>query len=273
MHIFNNIEEYNNLDYRFKSSFPVTNSLINGDCLEMMKLIPNKSIDLIFSDLPYGGLTCAPWDCLIDLEEYWKQCKRILSPNGTILQFCAIPFNITLAASNLDMLKYSWVWEKTQGTGHLNAKKMPLKCHELIYVFYNNVSKQDKLIYGERVYNPQKTYGHKRKVSTAHHKRNTSTGELYGKCDNFSDYDSTERYPRDVLRFPSDKQKCNLHSTQKPLALCEYMIKTYTNENALVLDTCMGSGTIPLAAKNLNRNFIGIEKEKKYFDTSITRLI
>jgi site-specific DNA-methyltransferase (adenine-specific) len=162
----------------------------------------------------------------------------------------------------LEWLKYEWIWEKTQATGHLNAKKMPMRSHENILIFYKK----------QPTYNPIKTYGHKRKVSTAHHKRNTSTGEIYNKCDNFRDYDSTERYPRTIQVFASDKQKLNLHSTQKPLALCEYLIKTYTNEGDLILDNVAGSGTTLVAAKNLNRNFIGIEKEEKFYNIILERL-
>jgi DNA modification methylase len=160
-----------------------------------------------------------------------------------------------LGVSNIEMLKYEWIWEKTQATGHLMAKKRPMKAHENILVFYKK----------QPLYNPQKTKGHKRKVSTAHHKRNTSTGDIYGKSDKFSDYDSTERYPRSVLEFASDKQKLNLHSTQKPLALCEYLITTYSKENDIILDNTAGSGTTGLAAKNLNRNYIMIEKDEEIY--------
>jgi len=137
-----------------------------------------------------------------------------------------------------------------------------MKAHENILVFYHK----------QPTFNPIKTQGHPRKVSTAHHKRNTSTGQIYSKCDNFSDYDSTERYPRSVQVFASDKQKLNLHSTQKPLALCEYLIKTYTNEGDIVLDNVAGSGTTLLASKNLNRNFIGIEKDEKFYNIINSRI-
>jgi site-specific DNA-methyltransferase (adenine-specific) len=167
-----------------------------------------------------------------------------------------------LGCSNLDILKYEWIWEKTQATGHLNAKKMPMRAHENILVFYKKTP----------TYNPIKTFGHKRKVSTAHHKRNTSTGEIYNKCDNFIDYDSTERYPRSVQVFPSDKQKLNLHSTQKPVALCEYLIKTYTNKCDLVLDNVAGSGTTGIACINTNRDYILMEKEKQFYDIIINRM-
>lgn len=239
------------------------NKLYLGDCLDIMPDLPSNSVNLIFSDLPFGTTRCA-WDSVIDLNKLWKQYNRLIKPNGAILLFAQTPFDKVLGASNLEMLRYEWIWEKTQATGHLNSKKMPMKAHENILVFYKKLP----------TYNPQKTQGHERKVSTVLHKKNTSNNQtdIYNKFDNFTDYDSTERYPRSVLKFPSDKQKLALHSTQKPLALCEYMIKTYTNEGDLVLDSCIGSGTIPLAAKNLNRNFIGIEKEEKFYDIAKKRV-
>lgn len=237
------------------------NKILLGDCLHLMEDIPDNSIDLIFTDLPYGT-TKARWDSPIDLSEMWKQFKRIKKINTPILIFAQLPFDKMLACSNLEWLRYEWIWEKSQPTGHLNAKKMPMKAHENILVFYEKLP----------TYNPQKTNGHVRKVATAHHKRNCTTGELYGKSDNFSDYDSTERYPRSVLKFSTDKQKLNLHSTQKPLALCEYLIKTYSKENDLVLDICAGSGTIGVAAKNLNRQYILMEKQQKFYDIIIKRI-
>jgi len=139
---------------------------------------------------------------------------------------------------------------------------MPMKAHENILLYYKKLP----------IYNPQKTTGHQRKISTAYHKRNTTTGEIYGKCDDFSDYNSTERYPRSIQVFPSDKQKLNLHSTQKPLALCEYLIKTYTNEDYLVLDNVCGSGTTGVACKKLNRNFIMIENNLEFYNISLERI-
>lgn len=228
--------------------------------MEMDK-IADKSVDMILCDLPYGTTRCK-WDSLINLDRLWKHYKRIIKPSGAIVLFAQAPFDKVLAMSNIKEFRYEWIWEKTQGTGHLNANEMPMKCHENLLVFYKKLP----------VYNPQKTTGHKRKVATAHHKRNCSTGDIYGACANFSDYDSTERYPRSVLLFPSDKQKENYHSTQKPVALCEYMIKTYTNEGGVVLDNCSGSGTTAIACINTNRNFICIEKEEKYVDISRERV-
>ena len=208
------------------------------------------------------GTTNCKWDCLLSLDELWIHYKRIIKDNGAILLFGQTPFDKVLGCSNLEWLRYEWIWEKTQATGHLNAKKMPMKAHENILVFYKNFP----------TFNPQKTQGHKRKVSTAHHKRNTSTGLIYGKCDNFSDYDSTERFPRSVQIFASDKQKENLHSTQKPLALCEYLIKSYSNEGDVILDNCAGSFTTIIAAINTSRQYIGIEKEEEYFNVGKERI-
>lgn len=237
------------------------NKVYLGDCLEVMKDIDDKSIDFILADLPFSTTHCH-WDSPIDLNLLWIQYKRIIKDNGVIVLFAQTPFDKILGCSNIEWLKYEWIWEKTQATGHLNAKKAPMKAHENILIFYHK----------QPTFNPIKTQGHPRKVSTAHHKRNTSTGQIYSKCDNFSDYDSTERYPRSVQVFASDKQKLNLHSTQKPLALCEYLIKTYTNEGDIVLDNVAGSGTTLLASKNLNRNFIGIEKDEKFYNIINSRI-
>jgi site-specific DNA-methyltransferase (adenine-specific) len=255
MNIFNKINDIINV-----GQIP-NNSIINADCLDVLKYIENKSVNMILADLPYGTTHCK-WDSTINLEALWIHYKRVIKDNGIIVLFAQTPFDKVLGCSNLKMLKYEWIWEKTQATGHLNAKKMPMKAHENILVFYKNPP----------TYNPIKTYNHIKKVSTAYHKRNTSTGEIYGKCNNFSDYNSTERYPRTVQIFASDKQKLNLHSTQKPLALCEYLIKTYTNEGDLVLDNVCGSGTTGVAAKKLNRNFILIEKDEEIYKVAKNRI-
>jgi site-specific DNA-methyltransferase (adenine-specific) len=226
-----------------------------------MKNIEDKSIDMILADLPYGSTHCR-WDSPINLTLLWAQYKRIIKDNGAIALTAQTPFDKVLGCSNLEWLRYEWIWEKTQPTGHLNAKKMPMKAHENILVFYKNLP----------TYNPIKTFGHPRKVSTAHHKRNTSTGEIYAKCDNFSDYDSTDRYPRSVQVFASDKQKMNLHSTQKPVALFEYLIRTYTNEGDIVLDNVAGSGTTGISCINLNRNYILIEKDEEFYNLILERI-
>jgi len=237
------------------------NEIYLGDSLELMKLIKDKSIDFIFADLPFGTTNCK-WDTVIDLDKLWKQYKRIIKDNGAIVLFAQTPFDKVLGASNLEMLRYEWIWEKTQATGHLNAKRMPMKAHENLLVFYKKLP----------TYNYQKTTGHKRKISTAYHKRNTKKSDIYNKCDDFKSYDSTERYPRSVIKFASDKQKLNLHSTQKPLKLCEYIIKTYTNEGDLILDNTCGSGTSGVAAIKLKRNYIMMEKDEKIYNIAKKRI-
>lgn len=241
-----------------------------GDCLKLMpELIDDKSIDMIFCDLPYGTTNCR-WDSIIDLPKLWSEYERIIKDNGVILLFAQTPFDKVLGASNLNLLKYEWIWEKTQATGHLNAKKMPMKAHENILVFYKKLP----------TYNPQKTFGHERKVSKGYQRdiciarREEKWGDdyIYGKETTAPDYDSTERYPRSVLTFSSDKQKSKLHPTQKPLALIEYMIRTYTNEGDLILDNTCGSGTTGLGAKNLNRNYIMMEQDPKYFEIAKARV-
>lgn len=236
--------------------------LWQGDCLELMNNIPDKSVDMIFSDLPYGTTHCK-WDSVIPLEPLWKQYKRIIKDNGAILLFAQTPFDKVLGASNLKMLRYEWIWEKTQATGHLNAKKMPMKAHENILVFYKKLP----------TYNPQMSDGHTPIHSYTKYVSTQNNTELYGYMNReISGGGETIRYPRSVLTFASDKQTCYLHPTQKPLSLCEYMIETYTNEGDAVLDSCMGSGTVGVACKNLNRKFIGIELLKKYYGIAVKRI-
>lgn len=245
------------------------NKVHKGDCLEVMKNIPDKSIDMILTDLPFGTTRCK-WDSVIDLEKLWFEYNRIIKDNGAICLFAQTPFDKVLGTSNLSMLRYEWIWEKTQATGHLNAKKMPMKAHENILVFYKKLP----------IYNYQKTIGHVRKVSSAKNRaecikrRNEYDDYLYNKemPETVSDYDSTERYPRSVLKYPSDKQKVALHPTQKPVALLEYLIKTYTNEQDTVLDSTSGSGSTAIACINTNREYIMIEKEEKFVTISNTRI-
>ena len=233
--------------------------LLQGDCLELMKDIHDGSVDMILCDLPYGT-TQNKWDSIIDLDKLWKEYKRIIKDNGCIALFAQAPFDKVLAVSNLSMFRYEWIIEKTKCTGHLNAKKMPMKAHENILIFYNKLPK----------YNPQMTTGHKPVHSYVKH---TDDCDCYGKTKvGISGGGSTVRYPRDVLKFSWDTQKSSLHPTQKPVALLEYLIRTYTNENDLVLDNCMGSGSTGVACKNLNRNFIGIELDKNYFEIAKKRI-
>jgi len=230
--------------------------LLHGDCLQLMKDIPDQSIDMVLCDLPYETTNCR-WDIGIDLNALWRQYKRVCS--GAVVLFAQTPFDKALGCSNIKSLRYEWIWEKTNPTGHLNAKKMPMKAHENILVFYD----------GQPTYNPIKTSGHVRKSAT---RKSVDNCPIYGKQKFHEPYDSTDRYPRSVLIFPSDKQKQNLHPTQKPLALCEYLVKTYTDEGDTVLDNCMGSGTTCLAAANTGRKYIGIEKDEQYFKIASNRL-
>ena len=240
----------------------MTVELYNGDCLGMMgEHIDDGSVDMILTDPPYGTTACK-WDSIIPLDGMWEQLKRIIKVNGAIVLTSTQPFTTTLIHSNIKAFKYSWIWEKPTASGHLNAKKMPMRAHEDILVFYASPP----------TYNPQKTTGHSRKVSSAEHGRDSMKTDCYGEYGR-TDYDSTERYPRSVQIFKTDTQKSKLHPTQKPVALMEYLIKTYTNEGETVLDFTMGSGTTGVACVNLNRNFIGIENDEKYFKIAESRIM
>ena len=229
--------------------------LYQGDCLEEMKNIPDKSIDMILCDLPYGT-TRNKWDTVIDLDLLWIEYERIIKDNGAIVLFAQVPFNIILGYSNLKLLKYEWIWEKEQGTGHLNAKKMPLKSHENIMVFYKKLP----------TYNPQMVGNEVRTVKRSGNKSKTTN---YGDFIEIKESTYIGRYPKDIIKFNKDK---GYHPTQKPVALLEYLIKTYTNEGEIVLDNCMGSGSTGVACININRKFIGVELEEKYFEMAKNRI-
>lgn len=234
------------------------NNIFYEDCLFGMNKIPDKTIDMILCDLPYGT-TKNHWDKPIDLNLLWKQYKRIIKDNGAIVLFAQSPFDKILACSNLSMFRYEWIWEKTHATGFLNASKSPLKAHENILVFSKEELHENILVFYKKLptYNPIMTKGH-RKVSRTSHRTNCLNSSNYGKM-HTKDYNSEERYPRSVLRFKTDKQTNNLHSTQKPVDLLRYLIKTYTNKNEVVLDNCMGSGSTAEACYLENRNFIGFD--------------
>ena len=234
------------------------NKIYNMDCMIGMKLIPDKSIDMILCDLPYGITKCK-WDSIIPFGPLWEQCSRIIKDNGAIVLFGSEPFSSYLRLSNLKMYKYDWVWDKVKGTGFLNAKKQPMRNHEFVHVFYKK----------QCTYNPQKTRGHELKKA---YKREGSQSEVYGKIKNEIYYESSERYPRSIQIFSTDTQKSSLHPTQKPVAICEYLIKTYTNESELILDNCMGSGTTAEACINTKRKYIGFENDLKYFLRSGNRI-
>jgi site-specific DNA-methyltransferase (adenine-specific) len=228
-----------------------------GKCEDLLPALPSASVDLVLCDLPYGT-TRNKWDSPIDLDFLWAQYRRIC--RGAIVLTAQTPFDKVLGASNLRMLRHEWIWEKTEATGHMNAKRAPMKAHENVLVFGA----------GRITYNPQKTSGHPRKTSRADRAKNPSSN--YGAQRGVSSYDSTERYPRSVITFPTDKQRLNLHPTQKPVALMEYLVRTYSNEGDVVLDNCMGSGTTGVAARRAGRDFIGMEKVPSMFAVAEKRI-
>ena len=226
---------------------------MHGDCLEKMKEIPDGSVDMVLADPPYGTTACK-WDSIIPLERMWEQLNRVIKPNGAIVMTASQPFTSALVMSQPKIFKYEWVWQKEAGTGLLNAKRQPLRDNESVLVFYKK----------QCTYNPQFTYS---KPYTALKGGET---DCYGDSGIVTTVSDGRRYPRTVQRFNRDRNK--LHPTQKPVALMEYLIKTYTNEGETVLDFCLGSGTTGVAAKNLNRKFIGIELEEKYFKIAQERI-
>ena len=228
--------------------------LINGDCLEVMKSIPDGSVDLILCDLPYGT-TRNKWDSAIDLAALWTEYKRVCC--GAIVLTAQTPFDKVLGASNIDMLRYEWIWEKPKATGHLNVKRAPMKAHENVLVFYDRLP----------TYNPQKTDGEPYKG-----RGGASKNDNYGGFDAVREGSADgSRYPRSVQKFKHETKP--LHPTQKPVALMEYFIKTYTNEGDVVMDNCMGSGTTGVACINTGRRFIGIEKDDGYFEVAKKRIL
>jgi site-specific DNA-methyltransferase (adenine-specific) len=222
-------------------------------------MIPSGSIDLVLTDPPYGTTACK-WDSVIPVEPMWSNILRLAKAHAPIVFTAAQPFSSTLVVSQLELFKYEWVWEKTAATGHLNAKHQPLRAHESVLVFCR----------GRCKYVPQKTLGHK---PVNKYTKRTGDGDCYGATRiGISGGGSTERYPRSVQVFPSDKQRSALHPTQKPLALMEYLIATYTSPGDTVLDFSMGSGTTGVACKRLARNFVGIEINSEYFEIAKSRI-
>jgi len=236
------------------------NKIHQGDCLELMKQIEDKSVDMILCDLPYGTTACK-WDTIIPFKELWEQYKRIIKDNGAIVLTASQPFTSVLVISNIEMFKYCWYWLKNP-TGFLNAKKMPMKKIEDICVFYKKLP----------TYNPQGLKSINKIIKNGKSKQiRTDTGistHNGGRLPTEWKQEFTN-YPNQELRFNNDK---GLHPTQKPVALFEYLIKTYTNEDDLVLDNCAGSGTTAIACIHTKRNWIGIEKEKEYFEIAKKRI-
>lgn len=226
-----------------------------GDCLELMKDIPDKSVDMILADPPYGTVQCR-WDTIIPFEPMWSQINRVIKDISAILIFSSQPFTSALIMSNPKMYKYEWIWHKTHPKGHLNAKKMPMRVHENIEVFYKKPP----------TYNPQMTHGHKRKVAKTNYIREADGNSCYGREVRNTSYDSTDRYSLDVQIFSNADQSNKINNTQKPVDLMKYFIKTYTNEEETVLDFCSDSASTDIACLNTNRKCILIEKNKEIFE-------
>ena len=233
------------------------NKLFKGDCIDVMKTIPDDSVDMIFTDLPYGT-TRNKWDSIVPLDEMWEQYDRIIKSGGAVCLFSQQPFTSKLINSNINNFRYEWVIEKDNATGFLNARRMPLKAHDNVVVFY------DKL----PLYNPQFTEGKPYKVKN--HGNSTNYGAYKVEYESIND---GKRFPRDVVKFNTKIQNGTVHPTQKAINVLEYFIKTYTNEGETVLDSCMGSGSTGVACMNLNRDFVGIEKEPEYFNIAKDRIL
>ena len=233
--------------------------LKQGDCLEVMKEIPSGSVDAIITDPPYGTTACK-WDSVIPFEPMWEQLNRIIKPNGAIVLFGSEPFSSALRMSNIKNYKYDWVWNKDRPSGHLNAKKQPMRDIENISVFYKK----------QCTYNPLMTIGKKsNSIGKAINDITCKNNSLYGDFKRVN-REGNEKYPRQILKY--SRPHPPIHPTQKPIELIEYLIKTYTNENETVLDFTMGSGSTGVASKNLNRNFIGIENDANYFEIAKDRI-
>ena len=239
------------------------NRLFHGDCLEVMKSIPSEHIDMIMTDPPYGTTACK-WDSIIPLELMWKQIRRIIKLNGAIVMTSSQPFTTTLIHSNIEMFKYCWVWKKSKASDFINCNYRPMKKHEDIVVFsFSNAAPGCK---NRMVYNPQgvrykRTLRNRTGSLGIGRDRDSQQGEYISKGTN---------YPVSILDMPNEKK--TIHPTQKPVALMEYLIETYTHEGDTVLDFAMGSGTTGVACVNLDRNFVGIELDEDYFNVAKDRI-
>ena len=241
--------------------------LYQGDCLELMKNIRDKSIDCIICDLPYGVTSKNKWDTIIPYEPLWKEYKRIIKDNGPIILFGQDKFTAKTMLSNEKMHRYNLIWNKVLTSGFLNAGKMPLREHEDIMIFYKKLP----------TYNPQFTEGkplHGMGKKFKKVKNNNNNYNDFNSCNNPSANreGDTKKYPKSILTFPRPASSKMLHPTEKPVELLEYLIKTYSNENDVILDNCMGSGSTGVAALNTNRKFIGIELDENYFNIAKDRL-
>ncbi len=244
------------------------NTVLQGDCLELMKDIPDGSVDMILADLPYGTTACK-WDTIIPFEPLWEQYKRIIKDNGAIVLTASQPFTSALVMSNPKMFKYEWIWNKLYGTNIFEANKRPMKYHENILVFYKE----------QPNYNKQMTFAKKENIrDRIRNSKKESLGTVYGDQKAYTPIkeNDEERNPISILEYSNQANELHrtkrVHPTQKPVALMEYLIRTYTNEGETVLDFTMGSGTTGVACKNLNRNFIGIELDPEYFKIAGKRI-
>lgn len=268
MNIYNNIEEVK-LAGDIKP-----NSIIKGDCLEVMKYISDKSVDCIICDLPYGTTACS-WDTIIPFEPLWEQYKRIIKDNGAIVLFGSEPFSSHLRMSNIKMYRYDWIWHKNLGGGFATAKKIPMKRHEIISVFYK------KLPTYNPIFEDYEDSTKRRFKNGEFVNRNEQLKNSTNKINNGLSFEGTQpieinrgKYPTSVKYFANvnNANGIRLHPTQKPVALIEYLIKTYSNEGDIILDNTMGSGTTCVASINTNRKFIGIEQDETYFNISKERI-
>jgi site-specific DNA-methyltransferase (adenine-specific) len=249
------------------------NQILNGDCLELMKDIPNGSIDMILCDLPYGTTACK-WDTVIPFDELWKQYKRIVKDNGVIVLTASQPFTSSLVMSNPDMFKYELIWEKSNPTGMIMANIRPMKYHENIAIFYSKQPTYNK----QMMERTNKTVASMIKNNNNFSSSNSDSC-LSGKIEytkiSAKQYEPNLKNPSSIIKINSIRpisKEYSGHPTQKPVALFEYLIKTYTNEGDLVLDNCAGSGTTAIACLNTNRQFIVMEKEQNYYDIILKRV-
>jgi DNA modification methylase len=227
--------------------------LYNDDCLKILPTLAESYIDMVLVDLPYGQTGCE-WDNVIDLEKMWKQLNRICKDTTPVVFFCTTKFGNTLINSNPKQFRYDLVWEKSTSVGFLNANKMPLRSHEMMYIFYKKLP----------TYNPQKIAGKPYKTN------GNKSSKLFGdKPSTSTDNPTGDRHPTSIIQFPNKKSK---HPTAKPVELCEWLVKSYSNEGDTILDFTMGSGSTGVACKNLNRKFIGIEMDEAYFKICEERL-
>lgn len=242
-----------------------------GDCLQLMQDIPDGSVDMVLCDLPYGTTACK-WDTVIPFEPLWAEYKRIIKKNGAIVLFGSQPFTSALVMSNPKWFKYQWVWEKSKASNFVHANYQPLKAHEDVVVFSGAGSAQGSN--PAMQYYPQKSVGKPYNKGIGHADNLHLSGGLSKKTSQELKNESGLRHPRSVIYFHTSESegKAGLHPTQKPVALCEYLIKTYTNEGEWVLDNCMGSGTTGVACINTGRSFIGFEKDTDYFNIAHGRI-